>query len=125
MRFDDFGEYGLSILVNFLLDVTDNQVEQAERQRILLEILKLAEPWTYNSQSRHACHQLIICPARTRVKTSIPADRLLGMVITKDNSMPRSRTFSPGWLAIGDNGKSDHCQSCGGVELSLLKIRPH
>jgi len=43
IRFDDFGEYGLSILVNFLLDVSDNQVEQAERQRILLEILKLAE----------------------------------------------------------------------------------
>jgi len=43
IRFDDFGEYGLSILVNFLLDVTDNQVEQVERQRILLEILKLAE----------------------------------------------------------------------------------
>ena len=43
IRFDDFGEYGLSILVNFLLDVSDNRVEQAERQRILLEILKLAE----------------------------------------------------------------------------------
>ena len=43
IRFDDFGEYGLCILVNFLLDVSDNQVEQAERQRILLEILKLAE----------------------------------------------------------------------------------
>ena len=43
IRFDDFGEYGLSILVNFLLDVADNKVEQAERQRILLEILKLAE----------------------------------------------------------------------------------
>jgi len=43
IRFDDFGEYGLSILVNFLLDVSDNQVEQTERQRILLEILKLAE----------------------------------------------------------------------------------
>jgi MscS family membrane protein len=43
IRFDDFGEYGLYILVNFLLDVSDNQVEQAERQRILLEILKLAE----------------------------------------------------------------------------------
>jgi len=43
IRFDDFGEYGLYILVNFLLDVSDNQVEQAERQRILLEVLKLAE----------------------------------------------------------------------------------
>jgi MscS family membrane protein len=43
IRFDDFGEYGLYILVNFLLDVSDNQVEQAERQRILLDILKLAE----------------------------------------------------------------------------------
>jgi MscS family membrane protein len=43
IRFDDFGEYGLYILVNFLLDVSDNQVEQDERQRILLEILKLAE----------------------------------------------------------------------------------
>jgi MscS family membrane protein len=43
IRFDDFGEYGLYILVNFLLDVSDNLVEQAERQRILLEILKLAE----------------------------------------------------------------------------------
>jgi MscS family membrane protein len=43
IRFDDFGEYGLYILVNFLLDVSDNQVEQDARQRILLEILKLAE----------------------------------------------------------------------------------
>jgi len=43
IRFDDFGEYGLCVLVNFLLDVSDNRVEQAERQRILLEILKLAE----------------------------------------------------------------------------------
>ena len=43
IRFDDFGEYGLHILVNFLLDVSDNQIEQAERQRILLEILRLAE----------------------------------------------------------------------------------
>ena len=43
IRLDDFGEYGLHILVNFLLEVSDNVVEQAERQRILLEILKLAE----------------------------------------------------------------------------------
>ena len=43
IRLDDFGEYGLQILVNFLLEVDDNLVEQAERQRILLEILKLAE----------------------------------------------------------------------------------
>jgi len=43
IRFDDFGEYGLYILVNFLLDVSDNRLEQAERPRILLEILKLAE----------------------------------------------------------------------------------
>ncbi|MDX2457128.1 MAG: mechanosensitive ion channel family protein [Gammaproteobacteria bacterium] len=43
IRLDDFGEYGLHILVNFLLEVSDNQVEQDERQRILLEILKLAE----------------------------------------------------------------------------------
>ena len=43
IRLDDFGEYGLQILVNFLLEVSDNLVEQAERQRILLEILKLAE----------------------------------------------------------------------------------
>ena len=43
IRFDDFGEYGLCILVNFLLDVSDNRVEQTERQRILLEILKMAE----------------------------------------------------------------------------------
>jgi MscS family membrane protein len=43
IRFDDFGEYGLSILVNFLLDVPDNKVEQKERQRMLLQILKLAE----------------------------------------------------------------------------------
>jgi MscS family membrane protein len=43
IRLDDFGEYGLHILVNFLLDVSDNLLEQAERQRILLEILKLAE----------------------------------------------------------------------------------
>jgi len=42
IRLDDFGEYGLHILVNFLLEVSDNQLEQAERQRILLEILKLA-----------------------------------------------------------------------------------
>jgi MscS family membrane protein len=43
IRLDDFGEYGLRILVNFLLEVSDAQIEQAERQRILLEILKLAE----------------------------------------------------------------------------------
>ena len=43
VRFDDFGEYGLTILVNFLLEETDHQIEQVERQRILLEILKLAE----------------------------------------------------------------------------------
>ena len=43
IRLDDFGEYGLQILVNFLLEVSDNQLEQAERQRLLLEILKLAE----------------------------------------------------------------------------------
>ena len=43
IRLDDFGEYGLHILVNFLLDVSDNQIEQAERQRILLEVLKIAE----------------------------------------------------------------------------------
>jgi MscS family membrane protein len=43
IRLDDFGEYGLHILVNFLLEVSDTQIEQAERQRILLEILKLAE----------------------------------------------------------------------------------
>ncbi len=43
IRLDDFGDYGLHILVNFLLEVSDNSVEQAERQRILLEILKLAE----------------------------------------------------------------------------------
>ena len=43
IRFDDFGEYGLYILVNFLLDVSDNKTEQAERQRILLEVLKIAE----------------------------------------------------------------------------------
>ena len=42
IRLDNFGEYGLHILVNFLLEVSDNLVEQAERQRILLEILKLA-----------------------------------------------------------------------------------
>ena len=43
IRLDDFGEYGLQILVNFLLEVDEKLVEQAERQRILLEILKLAE----------------------------------------------------------------------------------
>ena len=43
IRFDDFGDYGLNILVNFLLDVSDNKMEQAERQRLLLELLKLAE----------------------------------------------------------------------------------
>jgi MscS family membrane protein len=43
IRFDDFGEYGLHVLVNFLLDVPDNKIEQAERQRLLLELLKLAE----------------------------------------------------------------------------------
>ena len=43
IRFDDFGDYGLHILVNFLLDVSDNKMEQAERQRLLLELLKLAE----------------------------------------------------------------------------------
>jgi len=43
IRFDDFGEYGLHILVNFLLDVPDNETEQVKRQRILLEILELAK----------------------------------------------------------------------------------
>jgi MscS family membrane protein len=43
IRLDDFGEYGVHILVNFLLDLSDNQIEQAERQRILLEVLKIAE----------------------------------------------------------------------------------
>jgi len=43
IRFDDFGEHGLQILVNFLLDVSDDRIEQAERQRILLELLKIAE----------------------------------------------------------------------------------
>ena len=43
IRFDDFGEYGLHILVNFLLDVPDNKAEQVERQCLLLELLKLAE----------------------------------------------------------------------------------
>ena len=43
IRFDDFGEYGLHVLVNFLLDVPDNQIEQAERQHLMLELLKLAE----------------------------------------------------------------------------------
>jgi MscS family membrane protein len=43
VRFDDVGKYGLNILVNFLLDVSDVGIEKAERQRILLEILKLAE----------------------------------------------------------------------------------
>ena len=43
IRLDDFGEYGLHILVNFLLEVSDNKTEQAERQRILLEVLKIAE----------------------------------------------------------------------------------
>jgi len=33
----------LHILVNFLLEVSDNLVEQTERQRIMLDILKLAE----------------------------------------------------------------------------------
>jgi len=43
IRLDDFGEYGLQILVYFLLEVSDNLLEQAERQRILMELLKLAE----------------------------------------------------------------------------------
>jgi MscS family membrane protein len=43
IRFDDFGEYGLHVLVNFLLDVPDAQTEQAERQHLMLELLKLAE----------------------------------------------------------------------------------
>jgi MscS family membrane protein len=43
IRFDDFGEYGLHVLVNFLLDVSDNQIEQAERQHLMLALLKLAE----------------------------------------------------------------------------------
>jgi MscS family membrane protein len=43
VRFEDFGEYGLTILVNFLLEESDHQIEQVERQRILLDILKLAE----------------------------------------------------------------------------------
>lgn len=40
---DDFGEYGLKIRVNFFLDVPDVDTEKAERQRIILEILKLAD----------------------------------------------------------------------------------
>ena len=43
VRFDDFGEYGLAILINFLLEGTDQQDGQDERERILLEILRLAE----------------------------------------------------------------------------------
>ena len=43
VKFDDFGEFGLHILVNFFLDVSDVDTEKAERQRIFLEILKLAE----------------------------------------------------------------------------------
>jgi MscS family membrane protein len=43
IRFEDFGEYGLAILVNFLLEESDHRDEQVERQHILLEILKLAE----------------------------------------------------------------------------------
>jgi MscS family membrane protein len=43
VRFEDFAEYGLAILVNFLLEESDHQIEQVERQRILLDILKLAE----------------------------------------------------------------------------------
>ncbi len=43
IRLDDFGEYGLQILVNFYLEVPDWQTEQEERQRILMQILKLAE----------------------------------------------------------------------------------
>lgn len=40
---DDFGEYGLHIVVNFFLDLSDTSLEKLERQKILLEILKLAE----------------------------------------------------------------------------------
>jgi len=40
---DDFGEHGIHILVNFLLDVPDMKTEKRERQKILLDILKLAE----------------------------------------------------------------------------------
>lgn len=43
VRFDDFGEYGLAVLVNFLLEGSEHEGEQGERQRILLDILKLAE----------------------------------------------------------------------------------
>ena len=43
IRFDDFGEYGLHVLVNFLLDVPDTEIEQVERQHLMLELLKLAE----------------------------------------------------------------------------------
>ena len=43
IRLDDFGEYGLHVLVNFFLETRDTKIEQAERERILMEILKLAE----------------------------------------------------------------------------------
>jgi len=43
IRFDDFSDFGLQILVNFFLDVTDAREEQVERQQILMEILRLAE----------------------------------------------------------------------------------
>ena len=43
IRFDDFGEYGLHVLVNFLFDVPDNEIEQSERQHLMLALLKLAE----------------------------------------------------------------------------------
>lgn len=35
VRFDDFGEYGLHVLVSFLLDVPGVEAENTVRQRIL------------------------------------------------------------------------------------------
>lgn len=43
IRLDDFGEHGMHILVNFSLEMSKDRLEETERQRILLEILRLAE----------------------------------------------------------------------------------
>ena len=40
---NDFGVYGLDILVNFFLNVPDKKSEQRERHIIMMEILKLAD----------------------------------------------------------------------------------
>lgn len=43
VRFFDFGPHSLDILVKFLIKAPNRLVELAERERIMLDILRLAE----------------------------------------------------------------------------------